>query len=137
MGRLIRDGFTLQRTRRAGADARSGRWQVVTVGVSAAELLPDGRWPEPLRPLADAVELHLRPAPGGRGTELAIRRSAGWPPCPGWPPTWSATIPTATCVRCCARSGSSPRPVRCCAPTGRSPSGRRPPARGRRPVVPG
>ncbi|MBW4702580.1 hypothetical protein [Micromonospora sp. RL09-050-HVF-A] len=83
MGRLTRGGFTLLRAHRAGVDARSGRWQVVTVGVSAAELMPDGRWPEPLRPLADAVELHLRPAPGGRGTELSVRPLGGVATLPG------------------------------------------------------
>ncbi|WUI07695.1 hypothetical protein OHQ87_00875 [Micromonospora sp. NBC_00421] len=65
------------------AGVRSGRWQVVTVGVPAAELLPDGRWPEPLRPLAGAVEVDLRPAPGGRGTELAVRPLGGVDTLPG------------------------------------------------------
>ncbi|MFI9642558.1 hypothetical protein ACIG87_21275 [Micromonospora sp. NPDC051925] len=71
------------RRQAVGTGPRSGRWQVVTVGVPAAELLPDGRWPEPLRPLAGAVELYLRPAPGGRGTELAVRPLGGVATLPG------------------------------------------------------
>ncbi|MEU7617311.1 hypothetical protein AB0M91_19970 [Micromonospora rifamycinica] len=67
----------------AGAGAGSGRWQVVTVGVPAVELLPEGRWPEPLRSLVDAVEVDLRPAPGGRGTELAVRPLGGVAALPG------------------------------------------------------
>ncbi|SCG80726.1 hypothetical protein [Micromonospora rifamycinica] len=67
----------------AGAGAGSGRWQVVTVGVPAVELLPEGRWPEPLRSLAGAVEVDLRPAPGGRGTELAVRPLGGVAALPG------------------------------------------------------
>ncbi|WP_370516918.1 hypothetical protein [Micromonospora sp. HM134] len=85
-GRTPRTGRTGQgrsgRVPRRSA-AGSGRWQVVTVGVPAAELLPGGRWPEPLRPLAGAVELDLRPAPGGRGTELAVRPLGGLAALPG------------------------------------------------------
>ncbi|MFF5171819.1 hypothetical protein ACFY3U_04190 [Micromonospora sp. NPDC000089] len=69
--------------RAAGADPRPGRWQVVTVARSPAELLPGGVWPEPLRPLDGAVELYLRPAPGGRGTELAVRPLGGVQTLPG------------------------------------------------------
>ncbi|MGB2567953.1 hypothetical protein ACPFP2_05805 [Micromonospora citrea] len=67
----------------AGADPRPGHWQVVTVDRPAAEVLPGGRWPEPLRPLDGAVELWLRPAPGGRGTELAARPLGGVATLPG------------------------------------------------------
>jgi hypothetical protein len=57
----------------AGVDPRPGRWQVVTVAGRPDEVLPAGRWPEPLRRLDGAIELAARPAPGGRGTELAAR----------------------------------------------------------------
>ncbi|MCW3845188.1 hypothetical protein ONA70_34500 [Micromonospora yasonensis] len=63
--------------RAAGTDPRPGRWQVVTVAGRPEEVLPPGRWPEPLRRLDGAVELHARPAPGGRGTELAARPLGG------------------------------------------------------------
>ncbi|RZU77467.1 hypothetical protein EV384_6190 [Micromonospora kangleipakensis] len=67
----------------AGADPRPARWQVVTVGGPPEAVLPGGRWPEPLRRLDGAVELHARPAPGGRGTELAARPLGGSPRLPG------------------------------------------------------
>ncbi|TDC59032.1 hypothetical protein E1258_19470 [Micromonospora sp. KC207] len=54
-------------------------WQVVTVDAPTERVLPGGRWPEPLRRLGGAVEVALRPAPGGRGTELAARPVRGVP----------------------------------------------------------
>ncbi|GAA4567987.1 hypothetical protein GCM10023176_21500 [Micromonospora coerulea] len=66
-----------------GADPRPARWQVVTVAGPPEAVLPGGRWPEPLRRLDGAVELHARPAPGGRGTELAARPLGDSPPLPG------------------------------------------------------
>ncbi|MEU4773921.1 hypothetical protein [Micromonospora sp. NPDC023644] len=63
--------------RAAGADPRPGRWQVVTVDRAPGEVLPGGRWPEPLRRLGGAVQVELRPAPGCRGTELAARPLPG------------------------------------------------------------
>ncbi|MFD2763463.1 hypothetical protein [Micromonospora eburnea] len=61
----------------AGTDPRPGRWQVVTVAGRPEDVLPPGRWPEPLRRLDGAVEVYARPAPGGRGTELAARPLGG------------------------------------------------------------
>ncbi|MFV2111177.1 hypothetical protein ACFHW0_02410 [Micromonospora sp. LOL_025] len=63
--------------RAAGADPQPGRWQVVTVDRAPGEVLPGGRWPEPLRRLGGAVQVELRPAPGCRGTELAARPVPG------------------------------------------------------------
>ncbi|WP_433386857.1 hypothetical protein [Micromonospora sp. KLBMP9576] len=65
--------------RAAGADPQPGRWQVVTIDRAPGEVLPGGRWPEPLRRLGGAVQVELRPAPGCRGTELAARPLAGAP----------------------------------------------------------
>lgn len=67
--------------RRTAVDGRPGRWQVVTVDRTPQEVLPGGVWPEPLRRLGGAVEVEVRPAPGGRGTELAARPlpRAAWP----------------------------------------------------------
>ncbi|SBT45587.1 hypothetical protein [Micromonospora auratinigra] len=66
-----------------GTDPRPGRAQVVTVAGRPDEVLPRGRWPEPLRPLDGAVQLSARPAPGGRGTELAARPLGGHAELPG------------------------------------------------------
>ncbi|WP_091077370.1 hypothetical protein [Micromonospora nigra] len=66
--------------RRSGGHAGTGRWQVVTVGGPPGRVLPGGGWPEPLRPLHGAVAVRVRPAPGGRGTELAARALPGRTP---------------------------------------------------------
>lgn len=71
-GRLLR----VPRWRgRSGADRdlTAAGWEVVTVDRPPAQVLPDGRWPEPLRRLDGVVEVRVRPAPGDRGTELAAR----------------------------------------------------------------
>jgi hypothetical protein len=63
-------------SRRAGNGAAGqvpDRWHSVTVNRPPEEVAPGGRLPEPLAALGDAVEVRLRPAPGGRGTELAAR----------------------------------------------------------------
>ncbi|WP_433649537.1 hypothetical protein ACQP2C_23070 [Micromonospora zamorensis] len=101
MGRLARAGPALgsvaltgaarllrvpRRRGRTGADGDHGapaRWQVVTVDRPLEQVLPDGRWPEPLRRLGGAVEVRVRPAPGDRGTELAARPLPGGTPPPG------------------------------------------------------
>ncbi|MFE9692802.1 hypothetical protein [Micromonospora sp. NPDC005806] len=72
-----------RRRPRAAGDPRPGRWQVVTVAGRPEEVLPPGRWPEPLRRLDGVVELYARLAPGGRGTELAARPLGGEPKLPG------------------------------------------------------
>ncbi|RAO37145.1 hypothetical protein ONO23_01336 [Micromonospora noduli] len=98
MGRLARAGPALggaalagvarllrvpHRGARPGADgdaAAPARWEVVTVDRPPEQVLPEGRWPEPLRRLDGAVEVRVRPAPGDRGTELAARPLAGVTP---------------------------------------------------------
>ncbi|MET8233005.1 hypothetical protein ABZS77_20280 [Micromonospora sp. NPDC005298] len=75
-----------RRRGRSGADgdpAAKGRWEVVTVDRPPDEVLPGGRWPEPLRRLDGAVEVRVRPAPGDRGTELAARPLVGATPTVG------------------------------------------------------
>jgi uncharacterized membrane protein len=49
------------------------RWHTVTVNRPPEEVATDGRLPGPLAELSDAVEVQIRPAPGGRGTEVAAR----------------------------------------------------------------
>jgi hypothetical protein len=56
-----------------GADETRDRWHAVTINRPPEEVKPDGHLPEPLAELGDAVEVRLRPAPGGRGTEVAAR----------------------------------------------------------------
>jgi hypothetical protein len=52
---------------------REPGWLVATVNRSPTDIAPDGRLPEPLERLGDAVEVQIRPAPGDRGTELSAR----------------------------------------------------------------
>ena len=91
MGRLTRAGSALGGGALAGAarllrvprwcgwpradgdPAAPARWEVVTVDRPPEQVLPGGRWPDPLRRLDGAVEVRMRPAPGDRGTELAAR----------------------------------------------------------------
>ncbi|WP_080671534.1 hypothetical protein [Salinispora cortesiana] len=59
-------------------DARpTDGWEVVTVNRPPNEVLPGGRWPEPLRQLGRAIQVDSWPAPAGRGTELAARLRPG------------------------------------------------------------
>lgn len=61
------------------ADERENRWHAVTVNRSREELAPGGRLPDPIAQLGDGVEVELHPAPGGKGTELAVRLREGEP----------------------------------------------------------
>jgi hypothetical protein len=49
------------------------RWLVLTVNRRQQEIAPHNTWPEPLAELGDAVEIELRQAPAGKGTEIAVR----------------------------------------------------------------
>jgi hypothetical protein len=65
----------VRRTRPAHrADERAGdRWLTVTINRSAADVGSDGKPPPPLDDFAERIDVQVRPAPGGRGTELAAR----------------------------------------------------------------
>jgi hypothetical protein len=54
------------------AEPRS-RWRAVTINRSPEEVMPDNRRPAPLAQLGDLVEVEIRTAPGGKGTELRAR----------------------------------------------------------------
>jgi hypothetical protein len=54
-------------------DGPQGEWLVLTINRPPWEVAPDGQPPEPLARLGEAVEVRVRPAPGDRGSELAIR----------------------------------------------------------------
>lgn len=61
-----------QPTHAADSEPRS-RWRSVTINRSPEQVMPDGRVPDPLAALGDLVEVQVREAPGGKGTELAAR----------------------------------------------------------------
>jgi hypothetical protein len=65
-------GTVVARRRYGGAPTEPARdrWHSVTINRSPEEV---GHRPEPLAELGDTIELRVRPAPGGRGTELAAR----------------------------------------------------------------
>ncbi|MFF0150164.1 hypothetical protein [Micromonospora sp. NPDC005203] len=62
---------------RGQARRRRPRWHVATVNRPGNDVAPGGQLPEPLAGLGDAVEVRLRPAPGDRGTEIAVRLRDG------------------------------------------------------------
>jgi hypothetical protein len=52
---------------------RDTRWRAVTLNREPDQVAPGGQLPEPLAALGDRIETRIRPAPGGKGTELAAR----------------------------------------------------------------
>ncbi|GGL93535.1 hypothetical protein GCM10010129_41750 [Streptomyces fumigatiscleroticus] len=55
-------------------DDRAGeRWLVVTVNRPVADVRPDGKLPAPLQRFEEKIDVRVRPAPGDRGAELAVR----------------------------------------------------------------
>jgi uncharacterized membrane protein len=66
----------LQRRVAAGAGSAAeprSRWRAVTINRSPDEVMPDSRVPGPLAALGDLVEVEVRAAPGGKGSELRAR----------------------------------------------------------------
>jgi uncharacterized membrane protein len=61
------------RTRTAPGEKSATRWLTVTVNRAPTDVMPGGALPEPLGRMADRLEARARPAPGDRGTELAVR----------------------------------------------------------------
>ncbi|CAL9337936.1 hypothetical protein SUDANB6_00210 [Streptomyces sp. enrichment culture] len=49
------------------------RWLTVTVNRPVTEVGPEEKPPPPLDRFGDSVDVRIRPAPGDRGTELAVR----------------------------------------------------------------
>jgi hypothetical protein len=56
----------------SAAEPRS-RWRAVTINRQPEEVMPDDRRPAPLAELGDLVEVEVRTAPGGKGSELRAR----------------------------------------------------------------
>ncbi|GAA2285946.1 hypothetical protein GCM10010145_39690 [Streptomyces ruber] len=62
-----------QRSRaRRTAPADTDRWLAVTVNRGPGDIQPD-KLPAPLQEYGERIETRIRPAPGDRGTELAVR----------------------------------------------------------------
>jgi len=76
---VVRRMTARQPSNDAAGQARD-RWHTVTVNRPPEEVATDGRLPGPLAELSDAVEVQIRPAPGGRGTEVAARLRSGAAP---------------------------------------------------------
>ncbi|MFD1829096.1 hypothetical protein ACFSJS_05410 [Streptomyces desertarenae] len=62
-----------RRTSSRGDARRDDRWLVVTIDRAPTDVMPRSAPPEPLDEFGDALEVTVRPAPGDRGTELAVR----------------------------------------------------------------
>jgi hypothetical protein len=82
-GVLVVRRMTTRQVGDGAARVARDRWHAVTVNRPPEEVAPDGRLPEPLAGLGDAAEVRIRPAPGGRGTEVAARLREGAPVGPG------------------------------------------------------
>lgn len=68
----------LQRQRRmtsngAGSAEPRSRWRAVSINRAPEEVMPDHQVPGPLAELGDLVEVEVRAAPGGKGSELRAR----------------------------------------------------------------
>jgi len=71
---LLLERRRLRSAGQAGPPSESdSRWHAVTVFRPREEMWPDGRVPDPLAALGSSVEIDLRPAPGGKGTEVRAR----------------------------------------------------------------
>jgi hypothetical protein len=71
-GVVLAGAVGLARRLRSRSADRTDRWLVVTVNCAPENLSKDAL-PAPLAALRDRVEIQIRPAPGGRGTELGAR----------------------------------------------------------------
>lgn len=68
-------------TRRAARNspAKPSHWRFVTVNLPPEQVRTNGQLPEPLRTLGPDTEVVVRPAPGGKGTEIGVRLTDGEP----------------------------------------------------------
>jgi hypothetical protein len=55
------------------------RWRAVTILRSEAQIAPNGVLPQPLLMLGELVDVRMSPAPGDRGTEVAVRLRSSEP----------------------------------------------------------
>jgi hypothetical protein len=80
--RAVRSAVVPATTRRGAAGRAGSGWLAVTLACDPSDV-DTARLPAPLADLDRRIEVRVRPAPGGKGTELAARlrdhRSAGTP----------------------------------------------------------
>jgi hypothetical protein len=79
-GVLVARRMTVRQLGNGAAGQARDRWHTVTINRPPEEVATDGRLPGPLAELSDTVEVQIRPAPGGRGTEVAARLRSGAAP---------------------------------------------------------
>ena len=70
--RQVRSALDPSAARSAGAGEPASGWLAVTVFREPSDVDP-AELPAPLAELGDRIEVRVRPAPGGKGTELAVR----------------------------------------------------------------
>jgi hypothetical protein len=70
---LLRKTWDRIQTVSSGRRSEAERWLVVTIDRPEATVVPGGQLPAMLAAFADAIEVDVRPAPGARGTEVAVR----------------------------------------------------------------
>jgi hypothetical protein len=69
----------MRRSKARPADPAAGdRWLTVTINRAPGDIQPD-KLPPPLQAYGDRIETRIRPAPGDRGTELAVRLKEAQP----------------------------------------------------------
>jgi hypothetical protein len=70
--RQVRSAIDPSAARPAGGGAPASGWLAVTVFGESADV-DTAQLPAPLAEYGDRIEVRVRPAPGGKGTELAVR----------------------------------------------------------------
>src|SRR3712207_5983867 len=70
--RQVRSAIDPSAARPAGADQPASGWLAVTVLGEPADI-DTAQLPPPLAEFGERIEVRVRPAPGGKGTELAAR----------------------------------------------------------------
>ena len=78
LARHVRSALDPSAARSTGAGQPSSGWLAVTVLSEPSDVDP-ARLPAPLAELGDGIEVRVRPAPDGKGTELAARLRGGAP----------------------------------------------------------
>lgn len=75
---VLRRATAARPAEEAAGAAAGNRWLTVTIN-RAPQDVPADELPTPLREYGDRLETRIRPAPGDRGTELAVRLKEAQP----------------------------------------------------------